>query len=146
MSELDIEEEIDEEIEEEIEDDTDIEISTIDSDDDSEHVIEVSEPIPNTIYIITGDNRKTSDILTLKEFARIVGVRATQIADNIRPKIFTDVDNITSVHDMVIKEIRDKKCPFKIRRKISPTHYEEWSINEMMLPNSVRIGESPTNS
>lgn len=58
---------------------------------------------------------KTLPKPTRYERARIIGVRATQIAQGAEPK--TDVKGLTKPYDMAVKEFEDGKSPVIIQRR-----------------------------
>ena len=117
-------------------DDADVEVDDDDADVDAD--MEVDNEVDNTItnmVIINSNNRITSSVLTMAEFVKVLGIRATHI-DKGSP-IYTDITDITDVKLMALKEIKEKKCPLKIRRMISPNRCEVWNVNEMTLPMGV---------
>lgn len=81
--------------------------------------------------IITGDNRRTSNIMTLTVYCSIISVRAAHIASGA--PIFIDVGSLTKPDLIAREEIRQGKCPLKIRVPLGDA-FEEWKINEMTLP------------
>lgn len=110
-----------------------------DADNDIDDVILIEdeeEPINTLMYIVNDNDRMTSSSLTLAECTKVIGCRATHI-DQGAP-IFTDITNLDNVHHMALKELYDKKCPLKIRRRLGKLQgknaYEEWKVNEMNLP------------
>lgn len=110
-------------------DDTDVDDTDVDVD-----VADVDNTITNMI-IINSNNRITSSVMTMAEFVKVLGIRATHI-DKGSP-IYTDITDITDIKLMALKEIKEKKCPLKIRRMISPNRCEVWNVNEMTLPMGV---------
>ena len=103
-----------------------------------EPVAEVKQTIPNKyevdreLFFVLPENRMTSEFITKYEFARVVAIRAKQIErDNI---VFTNIaQNITDPIAMAVQEIRDKKCPLSIVRKIGLNLAEKWEVNEMAV-------------
>jgi len=95
----------------------------------------------NIARIIYGDNRVTSNHMQMFEVAEILAIRSRQLEKN--PTIFTNVHGETSVMKMALQELKDGRCPLKLRRKIGEkkkptgekiTYYEEWSARELTLP------------
>lgn len=97
-------------------------------------------PIPDLsiddVYIVHGDTRITSSIISLEEITRVIGTRATQIDNGAEPYVdHTDLKNTIS---MALKEVYERKCPLSIRRELNATTVEEWAVNEMELPNGYK--------
>ncbi len=91
------------------------------------------EPVdPNTIIVVTGNDRVTSSIMTLEEVTRVVGTRAEQIENGASP--FVDITFLNDAVKMAQKELYERKCPLMIRRKLSEMIVESWQVNEMELP------------
>ncbi len=106
------------------------------------HIEELSTNYKNddlhkTITIIKPENRITSEIMSHAEYTRIVSERAHQI-ENGSP-IFITLTNEINAIKIAEKEIRQKKCPLKIMRKIHNSIAEEWSVNEMVIPFGINI-------
>jgi len=82
--------------------------------------------------IIIDDNHKTIPIMTKYEKAKIIGLRAVQLANGLKPFIDvpSDVIEPTVIADM---ELREKKIPFILKRPISLNRFEYWSINELEI-------------
>jgi DNA-directed RNA polymerase subunit K/omega len=103
-----------------------------------EPVAENKQIIPNKyeidreLFFMRPENRITSEFITKYEFARVVSIRAKQIErDNL---VFTTIPpNITDPIAMAVQEIRDKKCPLSVVRKIGLNLAEKWDVNEMAV-------------
>ena len=81
------------------------------------------------IVYLTKNNRRTSEIMSMFEYTEIIGHRAKQIENgNV---CFTNVDGISDPIKMAEKELRDRKCPLDIIRKLSDNVAELWHANEM---------------
>lgn len=87
--------------------------------------------ITKEIVILHPDNRCTPDTMTAFEQTNIISQRATQI--NNGGICFTDITGLTDPIEMVKKELRDKKCPLIVRRRVTNGIYEDWSANELGL-------------
>jgi DNA-directed RNA polymerase I, II, and III subunit RPABC2 len=74
--------------------------------------------------------RITSEYMTLYEYAMVIGNRATHISQGA--PIFVDITGLTEARDIAIKEIREKKCPLSISRRIG-NKIEIWEVNEMSI-------------
>lgn len=81
---------------------------------------------------IIDNNHKTIPILTKYEQTKIIGLRAVQIQNGIKPFIDVPADIIdaTVIADM---ELRQKKIPFILRRPVSLTHFEYWPVEELEI-------------
>lgn len=77
-------------------------------------------------------DRITSDRMTKFEKAYILGIRAQQLSLNAPPLV--DIDNETDPLKIAMKELKEKKIPFILRRKLPDNTYEEWDIAEMIVP------------
>ena len=74
---------------------------------------------------------KTKPIMTKYEKTKIIGIRAQQIASGAPPLI--DVPpGITDVVDIAIKELKERKTPFILKRKVS-NKYEYWKIQDLEI-------------
>lgn len=92
--------------------------------------------------IINEDNRITMSKISDYEFANII----TQRIKNIETtgKALCTIGNLNNPRDIAIKELIDRKCPFKLRRqvghkidhdkKILYNFYELWDVNNMSYP------------
>lgn len=83
-------------------------------------------------YIIKNDDKITSNIITIYEMTELIGIRATQIANNA--PVFVDVGYLTDPIEMAKKEIFENKCPLYIKRYIGLDKYELWNPNDMIKP------------
>lgn len=96
------------------------------------------------IYRVPESDYRTTNILSLYEFAKIVGIRAQQIASGTtqNPVIFVDHEEIINSasidkeKEMAEKEIVEGRCPYKIRRTYqqgNKTYFEDWDVNKMII-------------
>lgn len=86
----------------------------------------------NTI-ILKPENRITSEHMTTYEYSKVIGDRATHIANG--SDIFTNIEHLTDPRDIAKKEINELLCPLSILRKHRNNTAEIWSVNEMIKPN-----------
>lgn len=109
-----------------------------DDDEDFEEEIIVIEDILDTReqdkserIIKTGSDRVMSDRLNHYELTSIICFREAQIESG--SPIFTDsiCDN---PRDYAIAELKERKCTLKILRHSHANIYEEWKVNEMIIP------------
>jgi len=75
--------------------------------------------------------RKTIPVLTKYEKTRVVGKRAMQISKGAPPLV--DVGNLESPVDIALKELRERKIPYIIRRPLPNGTYEDWRVDELRL-------------
>ncbi|RVD92107.1 DNA-directed RNA polymerases IV and V subunit 6A-like isoformX1 [Tubulinosema ratisbonensis] len=110
---------------------SDSEISTITSQSNfSEEefvIVPESEPV-----IRTPENRITSKYMTKYEKAYILGVRATQLSMNAPPLI--EIGDLDDAYEIAMKELKEAKIPFILKRKLPDNSYECWNIKDMVIP------------
>ncbi len=72
----------------------------------------------------------TDPILTKYEYTKILGMRAQQIANNSEPliKVTKDLDNPI---DIAKEEIRQRKSPIILKRKIGENQFEYWKLEDL---------------
>lgn len=75
--------------------------------------------------------RITTRYLTKYERARVLGTRALQISMNA--PIMVDAGDLTDPLEIAMKELREKKIPFTIRRYLPDGSYEDWSLKELII-------------
>lgn len=76
--------------------------------------------------------RITTRYLTKYEKARVLGTRALQISMNA--PVMTDVGDETDPLEIAYKELREKKIPFTVRRYLPDGSYEDWGLDELIIP------------
>ena len=74
-------------------------------------------------------DRKTIPILSKYERTRVVGERAIQISMGAPPLV--EVGNLENPVDIALKELREKKIPYIIRRPLPNGTYEDWRVDEL---------------
>ncbi|BBG99476.1 RNA polymerase Rpb6 [Prunus dulcis] len=72
--------------------------------------------------------RRTSKFMTKYERARILGTRAVQISMNA--PVMVELQGETDPLEIAMKELRERKVPFTIRR------YEDWGVDELIVEDS----------
>ena len=72
----------------------------------------------------------TEPILTKYEYTKILGMRAQQIANNSEPliKVTKDLDNPVAIAK---EEIRQRKSPIILKRKIGVDQFEYWKLEDL---------------
>ncbi|XP_073306907.1 DNA-directed RNA polymerases II, IV and V subunit 6A-like [Primulina huaijiensis] len=78
--------------------------------------------------------RKTSKYMTKYERARILGTRALQISMNA--PVMVELEGETDPLEIAMKELRQRKIPFTIRRYLPDGSYEDWGVNELIVEDS----------
>lgn len=81
---------------------------------------------------MTTDNRITTPYLTSYERARIIGVRAEQIARGA--PVYLDARPVPS--DPIIlaeKELKEGRTPLLVRRPLPDGGFETWHVKELKL-------------
>ncbi|GMH17246.1 hypothetical protein Nepgr_019087 [Nepenthes gracilis] len=80
--------------------------------------------------------RKTSKYMTKYERARILGTRALQISMNA--PVMVELQGETDPLEIAMKELRERKIPFTIRRYLPDGSYEDWGVDELIVEDSWR--------
>jgi len=96
-----------------------------------EHVDEIEDFRQTYDKMVTGTQRKTIPFLTKYEKARIVGKRAMQISKGAPPLV--EVGTLENPIDIALKELKEKKIPFIIRRPLPNGTYEDWRLEELRI-------------
>ncbi|KAG2424101.1 hypothetical protein HXX76_014776 [Chlamydomonas incerta] len=76
--------------------------------------------------------RITTRYMTKYEKARVLGTRALQISMNA--PVMVELSGETDPLEIAMKELREKKVPFTIRRYLPDGSYEDWAISELVVP------------
>ncbi|KAF6160076.1 hypothetical protein GIB67_025739 [Kingdonia uniflora] len=85
---------------------------------------------------VTGErkDRKTSKYMTKYERARILGTRALQISMNA--PVMVELEGETDPLEIAMKELRERKIPFTIRRFLPDGSHEDWGVDELIVEDS----------
>jgi len=75
--------------------------------------------------------RITTRYMTKYERARILGTRALQISMNA--PVMVELNGESDPLEIAMKELREKKIPFTVRRYLPDGSYEDWSVEELIL-------------
>lgn len=96
-----------------------------------EDILDTREQDKSERLIKTGASRVMSDRLNHYELTSVICFRVAQIEAG--SPIFTDsiCDN---PRDYAIAELKERKCTLKILRHSHANIYEEWKVNEMIIP------------
>eukprot|EP00866_Antonospora_locustae_P000192 jgi/Antlo1/192/927 len=102
----------------------------------STQTLEENEPFiieeEGDVVRIEADRRITSARMTKYEKAYVLGVRSAQLSMNAPPLV--DIGEETDAFEIAVQELRERKIPFVIRRKLPDSTYEDWHIKEMIIP------------
>lgn len=79
--------------------------------------------------------RITTPYLTKYERARVLGARALQISMNA--PVMIDIGNMTDPYQIAVEELNQGKIPLIIRRKMPDGSHEDWSVDELIIDNSL---------
>ena len=111
----------------------DDEISTVDddgknSDDEEDFDDDIEEGEKDTLSL--RKKRITLPILTKYERSKILSIRSQQIMDG--SAVFVDCSKMEkpTPYSIALEELKQKKTPFKVRRKMLDGTYEIWSITD----------------
>ena len=104
----------------------------------------------NRIVYITGDDRRSKPLMTIYEYARLVGAYADILAGDVpvHPDIakIADERNIDKVLELSKLTLDTITVPFpiKIERPIGPNKFEVWDVRELILPHDYINIKRPT--
>jgi len=108
--------------------------------------------IHKTIIVIQPMRRRTSNIITKPELVEAIGIRAAQIAQ--KPTVFVDINtkNGAKLDDPIVMakmEVAQRRFPLILRRIVktqvdkktghNTEWVEDWDVNKMILPLSVKL-------
>ena len=79
---------------------------------------------------INNQKRISLPFMTKYEKARIIGLRTQQLINNSQALV--DTRGLKSYLEIAEKELKEKKMPFIIKRKLPNNKFEYWKINELI--------------
>ncbi|ORD96119.1 RPAB2 [Hepatospora eriocheir] len=84
-----------------------------------------------------GENtvKKTSNQITIYEYAQVLGYRAVQLSNNSKPLV--DTEGMTDCLEIAKKEYKEGKIPYIVRRILPDKSYEDWNLSELHTPNNL---------
>lgn len=102
-------------------------------DDQAEHEVEVIEILKKEELDseIIREKRISSVYMTKYERARILGTRALQIS--MCAPITVELENELDPLEIAKKELREKKIPFIIKRRLPDGSVELWPIQDLII-------------
>jgi DNA-directed RNA polymerase subunit K/omega len=93
---------------------------------------EIHTEVERKYYIIPANKRRTSEVMSEFEYARVKCERAQQIQNGA--PIFVDADPHMNEVEIATLEIKLRCCPLSILRMINERVGEIWTVNEMEIP------------
>ena len=75
---------------------------------------------------------KSEPIMTKYEYTKILGIRAQQIAMGAEPLIEVTKD-LDSVVEIAKEEIRQRKTPIILERKIGEGEFDYWKLEDLTI-------------
>ncbi|ELP88937.1 DNA-directed RNA polymerase I, II, and III subunit RPABC2, putative [Entamoeba invadens IP1] len=118
-----------------IDNNEDVDYSSEENSEDQENVIDDYEQLGIDNYVetkeIKGNDRTTTKFMTKYEKARVLGTRALQISMNA--PVFVNLNGMTDPLQIAMEELKEKKIPFIIRRRLPNGSYEDWKISELII-------------
>lgn len=115
----------------------------LDDIEDDENTINISEN--HKFEIVSKDKtyerlqsrkKETSPFMNRFEITKLIGIRAQQLACGMQPCVSFDPD-ITNTEFIAIQELLQKKMPLIVRRYLPNGVYEDWRVNELIIPDSI---------
>jgi hypothetical protein len=105
---------------------------------DARELDEFTKPNPKMRREIIVDKLKykSSEYITIYEFCELISVRAQHISDGAY--VYVDIEAETTARDIAKKELQLGRCPFLIKRYMTPMNYdpvyiEIWNPNDMAI-------------
>ena len=113
------------------------EIEEEDPTEETDEIYDVKDTIDNikekTSKLISKNERKTSRIMTIYEKTRLLGIRTQQIDMGCVPLVDAS-EGFTDSLQIAEQELKQKKIPLIIRRYLPNGDYEDWEVDEMIIP------------
>lgn len=79
-------------------------------------------------------DKKSSNLMTKFEVARLIGLRALQIANGSPLMIkLESVKPEWNYLDIAMEELKQRKLPMILKRSFPNGNYELWSVEEMII-------------
>jgi len=82
---------------------------------------------------IKNTNKISQPYLTKYEYAKIVGIAAQQIESGRKPLVDNLPSSYTSPIDIAEYELKKKKTPIIIKRKLPHNNYEYWTLDQLII-------------
>ena len=78
------------------------------------------------------ENNVTEPVLSKYEYTQVLGIRVQQIERGAEPLIELSPD-LNTPELIAEEELRQRKTPFIIKRKIADNKYEYWKIEDLSI-------------
>eukprot|EP00802_Teleaulax_amphioxeia_P033969 Tamp_39648.p2 GENE.Tamp_39648~~Tamp_39648.p2 ORF type:complete len:120 (+),score=41.20 Tamp_39648:39-362(+) len=78
-----------------------------------------------------GKKRTTTPYMTKFERARVLGTRALQVSMNA--PVLINVGNESDPLRIAMKELKEGRIPFIVRRYLPDGSFEDWPINDLII-------------
>tara|TARA_B110000305_G_C18766656_1_gene327788 strand:- start:110 stop:433 length:324 start_codon:yes stop_codon:yes gene_type:complete len=78
-------------------------------------------------------NKISQPYLTKYEYAKIVGIAAQQIESGRKPLVDNLPSSYTNPIDIAEYELKKKKTPIIIKRKLPHNNYEYWTLDQLII-------------
>jgi len=92
---------------------------------------EKEEIVLDSSDFVENKQRVTSIYLNKYERTKVLGMRALQISLGASPLV--DIGELTDAYEIALLELRQRKCPFVIRRYLPDHTYEDWKVSELQI-------------
>ncbi|KAJ6417717.1 hypothetical protein OIU84_001154 [Salix udensis] len=73
-------------------------------------------------------------LMLKKDVLEYLGTRALQISMNA--PVMVELEGETDPLEIAMKELRERKIPFTIRRYLPDGSYEDWGVDELIVEDS----------
>jgi DNA-directed RNA polymerase I, II, and III subunit RPABC2 len=80
--------------------------------------------------------KETSPFMSRFEVTKLIGIRAQQLSCGMDPCVSFDPD-IKNTEFIAIQELLQKKMPLIVRRYLPNGVYEDWKVDELIIPDSI---------
>ena len=120
-----------------------VEEDDLDDIEDDENTINISDN--HKFEIVSKDKtyerlesrkRVCSPMMTTHELTKIIGIRAQQLSCGMNPMVIVSPD-IMDTKFIAIQELLQKKMPLILRRFLPNDLYEDWRIEDLIIPKTI---------
>lgn len=114
-------------------------ISSVDDESLSEEDVYVPQKTVKEIEIISVEksysdyvskDKRTLPYINKYERAKILGIRAQQIAKGMKPLV--NITNKTNIYEIVEEEYKKKLIPLIVRRYLPDNTHEDWKLSDFI--------------
>lgn len=79
------------------------------------------------------NKNKTKNILSKYEKVKLIGIRAEQLQRGAQPYISLAEDNVFDAREIAHEELRQRKLPMMLCRKLPDNTKEYWRLDDMII-------------